>query len=126
MTTGSCSDVLTLVNLGIARQGFEQILNIVASATATCITSDSATQLGVLPVDDIFQHTRAPWAGAVGSGAAALASMLPSQTCSHQRVRWSVGQVSPFFGRVRESRIQKNERTTSIMPVLPIERHKML
>jgi len=86
-----------LVNLGIARQGFEQILNIVASATATCITSDSATQLGVLPVDDIFQHTRAPWAGAVGSGAAALASMLPSQTCSHQRVKWSVGQVSLLF-----------------------------
>ena len=126
MTTGSCSDVLMLVNLGIARQGFEQILNIVASATATCITSDSATQLGVLPVDDIFQHTRAPWAGAVGSGAAALASMLPSQTCSHQRVKWSVGQVSLLFWKGQRIQDPKNERTTSIMPVLPIERHKML
>jgi hypothetical protein len=105
--------------LGIARQGFEQILNFVASAPATCITSDSATQLGVLPVDDIFQHTRAPWAGAVGSGAAALASMLPSQTCSHQRVRWSVGQVSPFFGRVRESRIQKMKELQALCQFCP-------
>ena len=57
MTTGSRSDVLTLVNLGIARQGFEQILNIVASATATCITSDSATQLGAVPAQHIPTHT---------------------------------------------------------------------
>ena len=101
MMAGSCSDVLMRVNLGIARQGFEQIFNILASATATCITSDSAIQLGVLQVDNRFQHTCAPAVGAVlGSGAAALTSMLPSQTCNYQRVGWSVGQslsLSPFW-----------------------------
>ena len=100
MTAGSCADVLTLVNLGIARQGFEQILNILASATATCITSDSATQLGVLPVNNIYKHAHAPWVGAVlGSGAAALASMLPSQTCNHQRVKCNHQRVRCSVGQ---------------------------